>query len=172
MKTRSALLFKKHVVVSLALLALIAPTLAVLPSAARAGGPVPIHGQYETTIRLYTLLTGKVLDVVNGAGQASHLGMSFLHIEKIVQFLTDSLTFAGDFKMIAANGDILSGTIEGWGSLPGPDGSLPFWGTFTFTGGTGRFEGATGSADIIGLANVVTGQATYSFDGTVSLAGK
>jgi hypothetical protein len=44
-------------------------------------------------------------------------------------------------------------------------------GRFTFTGGAGRFAGATGGGDASGMQNFTTGDVTVSLVGTISDVG-
>jgi hypothetical protein len=70
---------------------------------------------------------------------------------------SDNMTFT------AANGDKLFGTYVGWGTgIPDPK----FWGTFEISGGTGRFEGVTGSGAYWGEVTGETGM--LYFDGTLT----
>jgi hypothetical protein len=64
--------------------------------------------------------------------------------------------------MTAADGDQLFFEIEG---TEGADG---FSGTYTITGGTGRFEGATGSGSNTATSNP-DGTFTMVFDGTICI---
>ncbi len=75
-------------------------------------------------------------------------------------------TQAGARTFTAANGDELYATHAGT-SMPGPPGRVNFSATLTFTGGTGRFKGATGQASARGEANMATGTSTYTLGGSV-----
>ena len=46
-----------------------------------------------------------------------------------------------------------------------PEGTIE--GTYTFTGGTGRFEGASGQADFVAIPNADLTAATITFNGTI-----
>jgi hypothetical protein len=82
-----------------------------------------------------------------------------------------SLAFTdGEFTLTAANGDQLLGTYFGKFVPPDP----PLFSIdrhFTFTGGTGRFAGASGGGDASGVQNLATGDATVSLEGTISSGG-
>jgi len=77
-----------------------------------------------------------------GSGQVSHLGLSSLSV------LLDSTAWSlgqilpRSLSLSAADGDILKGNVE---AEYDPE-TRTIAGTVTFTGGTGRFEDATGSA--------------------------
>ena len=69
--------------------------------------------------------------------------------------------------LTAANGDELDHTTIG-DVMPGAGpAEVAFSGTMTFVGGTGRFSGATGSAEFVGTASLATNTGAFSFEGTV-----
>jgi hypothetical protein len=122
-----------------------------------------------------------VTTLSDSTGQAAHLGrvmVSWSHCPAEPAYVTD-----GRLAMIAANGDILYGVYD---YDPGSDSnSIPV----TFTGGTGRFSDASGTAvvtywtnpvfwpmppcdpntDPLGCMNVtVPWSAGWSFTGTIN----
>jgi hypothetical protein len=108
--------------------------------------------------------------VIDGTCQVSHLGRTGLHIDQIVTFNQDgSADAVATLVHTAANGDELRacGTSH---FLPAtPQGILLFTAANTFTGGTGRFIGATGASSIPdGFANLGTLVGGYTFTGTIS----
>ena len=91
--------------------------------------------------------------------------------------------FHGCLTLTAPNGDTLDATYHGGGTAANAHLFAPSAGTLTFTGGTGRFENATGSA-VFTAQNVVfyvassfagggpatspiQGMAFYEVDGTI-----
>lgn len=91
-------------------------------------------------------------------GNATHLGR-YTRTETIL--LGAGGTFTGDVTFTAANGDLLTADIAGaFTSLTTASG------TYTFTGGTGRFEGATGTA-FFSVELLDAGQFTVAFNGTL-----
>jgi len=74
-----------------------------------------------------------------GSGVASHLG----RFEREEQLLLNPQTgqFTGTVVLTAADGEQLSCTLEGGFTSP-----TTAEGTYTFTGGTGRFENVSGNA--------------------------
>jgi hypothetical protein len=71
------------------------------------------------------------------------------------------------FTMTAANGDKLYGELTSSGSFD-QDGNLVIEGDYQFVGGTGRFEGATGSGTIDAVAFLSPGfPFVGQFDGTI-----
>ena len=69
--------------------------------------------------------------------------------------------------MTAANGDLLVGTDETLGHLDFGAGEVTFSGQFTITGGTGRFEGASGGGAIEG-----SGALAPPFDVFAQMSGR
>ena len=76
--------------------------------------------------------------VIEYTGTATHLGQ-FTREEHL--FLNPDGSFTGTMVFTAANGDELWLDFQGAFTSP-----TTAEGTYTFTGGTGRFEGATGEA--------------------------
>ena len=76
----------------------------------------------------------------------------------------------GHATWVAANGDCLFTTGSGEATPTDDPGILSIEGTETITGGTGRFEGATGSFTGVRLLNESTGVSSGSFTGTITLA--
>lgn len=67
-----------------------------------------------------------------------------------------------------ANGDTLRHTTTGT-MAPGPtSGTVVFTGELLFTGGSGRFTGASGSAAFEGDASLITNTGRLSIDGNVT----
>jgi hypothetical protein len=152
-----------------ALLVLAALVLTLLPKAVAADEEVPIKGTYAVTFTLTPTSTSGVVSVTaTGIGNTSHLGRSFIEINKTANLTATPPSLAGTFKLTTQNGDSLSGALAGVFTLPDANGFSSFSGQFTFTGGSGPFQGASGSANFIGLANFGTHQAFYSFDGSLS----
>ena len=119
--------------------------------------------------------------VVTGEGNATHMGKCTFDAQHFFAFttplLTEGIAWAGELTLGAANGDELYATYEG-DIIPSGDPEVPFLLLFaiTFDGGTGRFENATGSADVVGLTTIepdpsnglFKGNSEFSFDGSIS----
>lgn len=88
-----------------------------------------------------------------GAGTATHLGQ--WTVVGSVHYTPDNgvIRSSGDATITAANGDKLQVQIEG---ILDPVASEDH-GVFRFVGGTGRFEGATGTANFVVTINPMTG---------------
>ena len=111
------------------------------------------------------------------SGNATHLGTlnatSFLHHDDCnVDVTTFLLTNQVSGKLVGANGDWIEYTgqdtvnIYNYATEEGPNG--PIYGSWTITGGTGKFEGATGSFTISGLVDFTTLGFSAVADGTIT----
>ncbi|HKG23459.1 MAG TPA: hypothetical protein VKC34_16285 [Blastocatellia bacterium] len=90
---------------------------------------------------------------VTASGTATHLGL-WTTTGRVIYITVDGVTRShGEATITAANGDKLDVVVEGTLDLnTGTD-----HGTFSFIGGTGRFQGASGSADFVVALNPITG---------------
>jgi hypothetical protein len=81
-----------------------------------------------------------------GLGNMSGLGPLFLTVKKCGTRSGNIVTFHGTVTMTAADGDTLEGVETGTAdvTLTDENGYRPSQGTFTLTGGTGKFSGARG----------------------------
>jgi hypothetical protein len=86
---------------------------------------------------------------------------------------TGALT-GGTFVKTAANGDQIFGTYVGTATViqpPSPVAIFSVNGTITFTGGTGRFAGATGSTTMAGTLQADFSQAPVPTQVTLTMLG-
>ena len=116
-------------------------TVAALATPAVAQNPVPFHGTMQTSEvdpSFEFPLAGKALE---GTGLATHLGRFTLGADFAVNVTNG--TASGTFTMTAANGDRIVGTSLGVGTIEG--GIANITETYTITGGSGRFDGASGT---------------------------
>jgi hypothetical protein len=91
--------------------------------------------------------------VATGSGTATHLGR--WTVAGTVKYTLDNgvLRSSGEGALIAANGDKLKFQIDGiLDPMAGVD-----QGVFHFMGGTGRFEGASGTVNFVVTINPLTG---------------
>jgi hypothetical protein len=112
------------------------------------------------------------------AGQATHLGnlnaaLSTLHHDDCnLSFATLSLTASVSGRLAAANGDLIYYTgddvIDASALLTGTGTTGPITGTWTITGGTGRFNGASGSFTINGIVDFIAGTFSAQANGTIT----
>jgi hypothetical protein len=128
---------------------------------------VPIKGEYTTT---GNILVGPpiVQQEITGFGQSSHLGKS-----TFVAYSTLNLTTPPPFQLsgtatfTSANGDAFYTSFTGT-ATPNGQGANNVVMTHTITGGTGRFESATGS--FVGSTVAVPGhtEGVITYEGTIS----
>jgi hypothetical protein len=93
----------------------------------------------------------------SATGQATHLGQFTRH-ECIA---IDGGAIEGSLVFVAANGDRLRASVSG-----GFIGVGVAAGTYTFTGGSGRFANATGEVNFIAVLDGL--EFTVVFDGDIS----
>ena len=97
--------------------------------------------------------------VVETTGKASHLG-AFTRTENT--FIGPAGAISGSLVFTAANGDQLRADFSGGFTSP-----TTAEGTYTFTGGTGRFSGATGTAKFQATTPDLV-HLTVSFEGSIT----
>ena len=147
-----------------------------LIGAATAGKPmVPFKGQSSGVVR--TVGFDPELGVVSvhgeGQGEATHLGRFTATADVSIYVLTPNFVVIGNWTYVTANGDKLF--AHGIGSA-GAD-PLHGVGSFTITGGTGRFKGASGSFQqiitfaFLGSTVQVNPYTEVLFNGTISYPG-
>ena len=119
----------------------------------------------ETSRRFHGTGSGVVTEIVTPAnwvidyvGNATHLG-SFTRRENIT--FTGPGTFEGTIVFVAANGDELDASFDG--QFVSPNDAVA---SYTFTGGTGRFSDATGTATATASTPDFV-HVTVEFDGTI-----
>jgi hypothetical protein len=136
-----------------------------LPNAAFAGEQVPFRGTWEGSTVSAELVGPNVVFVVSaGSGNATQLGR-FEMVTPHLSYL-DTFVVEGTQVFTAANGDTLAATIDGQLAL-NSEGNLEGTLAGVITGGTGRFEGATGSYDF----HLVARPAAFGFDSTATIDG-
>ena len=133
---------------------------------------VPFKGTLDATVTV-TPVPGSpptIVDVlVEGSGNATHLGKFTFDIPHRVNRATR--TASGSYHFTAANGDMLSADFSGQSMPTATLGVISITETATITGGTGRFDGATGSFTSERSYDTLLGTSTGSFKGTISSPG-
>lgn len=177
---RNSLSRRNLILVSLGLLVFSAMSLTVSPKRARADEERSITGAFTVAFSVMPNTTGVsycegpaqgVVVEAHGAGHSS-LGDLSLSIQKTI-FGT---AMHGCVILTALNGDSLTAIYDLTAGPPNANLFRDATGTLTFTGGTGRFDGASGNANVTavfsrigGTAAPMQGIAFYSVDGTVSV---
>lgn len=125
---------------------------------AQRGSDLPFKETYAATGTITSSATcppGTLLVALEGGGTATHVGRYTITNRHCLDLATGAFT-AGSFVKIAANGDQLVGSYTGSGTIivaPAPPdliGRFGVTGTLVFTGGTGRFASASGTAEMRG----------------------
>lgn len=128
---------------------------------------IHIRGELEA---METTLPGSGFPILNrrleGTGTASHLGRFTLVGNITLNLLLASGTGTGSYT--AANGDVLTVTSVGQASIAA--GIATVTETVTVTGGTGRFDGATGTLIVVRRVVQATGVSSGTIDGTITIA--
>jgi len=176
---------------SLALLLATVTLLAVVPQSARAD-EMPFHANFITHFE--SVLEFPLLHVtVNAAGQTTYMGRtSALTVDQLVNLIDGSgtatyiltpasrMSNGGSGPIAPAKSEsptidtlILALVVQAGGTI-NVDGGVLFSGSYTITGGTGRFIGATGSGVFGGSGLYLTetdGIGAFALAGTISLPG-
>ena len=105
---------------------------------------------------------------LSGAGDATRLGSYSVELSFCSR--AGGILDDGRGTFVAANGDRLNFTFHGTSAFAPPF-TLTFTSYADFTGGTGRFDGASGQAIVTGSLDVRTGAGDGQWEGTVSSVG-
>ena len=135
---------------------------------AAAGEQVPFKGSFEGDVTVEPLTPPFVEVDVDADGNATHLGRFELDIPHEVNRANG--TAVGSYEFTAANGDALFADFTGHSTPTETPGVLYIVEVATITGGTGRFEGATGSFTCERYFDMNTDETYGSFEGTISHA--
>jgi hypothetical protein len=129
-----------------------------------AAGQVPFKGTLQAFETDQLDLPNQTLFVTgNGSGNATQLGRY-----SVEYHVTVSLVSGGgpaSIRLVAANGDAIFATGSGQGSPTEIPGVHLIVERYTITGGTGRFEGASGSFTVVRLVSEDVTSGT--FDGNI-----
>ena len=162
---------RKLLMISLRLLALAAITLTFTNSAVLADDGVPVEGILAVNITTSPTSPGIIAISANGIGNLTNVGNFSFQLQKTLDTTGKVPTFSGTFTITAENGDTLTGTYAGVTSGADSAGFGTFSGQLTVTGGTGRFQSASGFIPFSALAysSSGVGQAAYSFRGVLHM---
>ncbi len=138
--------------------------------AALARERVPFRGRLEAVVTRGQPEPPFVPVLIEGTGNGTQLGQFEYTSPHRVNTSTRIAT--GSCEFIAANGDTLAAVFTGRASPTATPGVLHIVEIATITGGTGRFEGATGSFIVQREYDTAAGTTSGSFEGTLSSPGK
>jgi hypothetical protein len=171
---------KNVVLISSGLLLLAAMSLVLVPKKTRADEGMPIKGTFAAAFSGMPNTAGVsfcggtpsgVVVEAHGNGHSSLGALSFSLQKTIV-----GPALHGCLTLTALNGDTLTAIYDLTQGTPNANLFRDATGTLTFTGGTGRFDGASGNANVTalfsrigGTAAPIQGIAFYAVDGNVSL---
>jgi hypothetical protein len=139
----------------------------VLAGPTDAGEQVPFKGRLEGVVTVTPLTPPFMFVLVEGSGNATHLG----RLTWVAMLVASPVEAAGTFQFTAANGDMLFADFTGHGTPTETPGVLYIVDDATITGGTGRFAGATGTFTFKHLYDIAAGFTFGSFDGTIASTG-
>ena len=135
-----------------------------------AGEQVPFRGR-DIGYFVVTPMGGPmVLTEDFTSGRGTHLGAYRLVAREDINLETLAVT-NGSFTITAANGDTIHGTYAGQAELGDRPEVIRYLVTGPITGGTGRFEGATGTLTFDGVADLATLVLSETITGTISRPG-
>lgn len=139
-------------------------------SVAAKSATVPFHSALATTPVVNGGGPGYFTLAIPGQGTSTHLGKTTWYADCSVYLPPPPppLVQVCTMTFYAANGDELYGETDGYAQPSNTD--TTFWGDFTITGGTCRFENYTGSGTYEGTASTVPGSEAgfIRFDGTLT----
>jgi hypothetical protein len=145
----------------------------VLTLALAVAGPVaandlvPFRGEMTGTATITPIAPPIVSVLLETSGHANQLGRFTLVAPHTVNQATRIAS--GTYTFTAPDGSTLTATLSGSATLVAP-GELAISEEGVITGGTGRFEGATGSFSTQRTFFPATGQTHGTFEGWISMA--
>jgi hypothetical protein len=104
---------------------------------------------------------------LNGSGNATQLGLFTYSMQ--AELTVPALSATNVATFIAADGSSLSAEGTGQGTPTSTPGVVSIVETLTITGGTGRFEGASGNITIQRLVNRATFESSGTIEGLIVL---
>jgi len=155
-----------------ALLCAAAGLLSFAPASAQrsAAQQLPFHAAFQGNFDPSPIDQCTLANHETGSGVALHLGTWTWSDDETVRFLScpppgTAIAVSGHFKMLAANGDEIQGTVETTGTFD-PVAGISVQGGYTFVSGTGRFAHVSGTGVI-----AAHGSATPPFDFLTTMDG-
>jgi hypothetical protein len=107
--------------------------------------------------------------VAAGSATGTEVGSGSWNDTEFAAFTASGLDINGTLTLTAANGDELFVQYHATTPFPDATGAIHPVGTFTITGGTGRFANATGGGTLAADGNVANPATTATLDGTIDL---
>lgn len=132
------------------------------------GAAFKVHAAYDA-VATPDAVCGGLRVVAAGSASGTELGNGQWHDRECAAFTADGIEIAGALTLTAANGDELFVSYAAVSPFPDASGAIHPTGTFTITGGTGRFASAAGGGTLAADANVADPATTAVLDGTIDL---
>ena len=149
---------------ALLLVIVLASTVLAAPSASER--ELLLKGSLETTETQQAIFPTVFVNGT-GSGNATQLGLYTMSYQAQVNIPT--LAGVTSATLVAADGSSLFVEGTGQGTLTATPGIVSIVETYTITGGTGRFAGATGSFMVKRILNRATGVSSGTIRGTIVL---
>ncbi len=157
---------KKRVLTGITSLLLLALVFAVFVAPAAAKELVPFKGSIQA-VEVNQITFPTMLVDADGSGEAGHLGRYSVHYDVVVNLITGE--GEASLLFVAADGSTISASGTGLGVPSGKPDVNYVLEQYTTTGGSGRFDGATGSFTVERWVNRITGVSSGSFAGSIDL---
>jgi len=144
------------------LLIVLASTVFAAPTAS--GQQLLLKGSMQTAETQQAIFPTLYVSAM-GSGNATQLGLFTISSQAQVNIPT--LASSTSTTLVAADGSSLFGVGTGQGTPTATPGIVSIVETYTITGGTGRFAGASGSFTVERVLNRATGVSTGTLNGTI-----
>jgi hypothetical protein len=125
-----------------------------------------LKGSLDTTETQQVVFPTAFINLT-GTGTSTHLGLFTYNLQ--AQLNLPTLSATGSATLVAADGSTLFLEGTGQGTPTSVPGVVSIVETFTITGGTGRFEGASGNVTVERLVNRPTLTSSGTISGTIVL---
>jgi hypothetical protein len=129
---------------------------------------VPFKAGFET-VSVVLAPPPKLQLLSTGNGIGSHIGNATLIAYPTIDLATPPpFSVSGPLVITAANGDELFASFAGTRSAPDVTGTFVINATYTISGGTGRFENASGVFEGVTLGRLGSTAGSASYEGHIS----
>ena len=128
---------------------------------------LPLKGSFQA-VETHQPNLPTVFVTATGSGEAAQLGRYTMSYEVTVNVQTGAGTGLSA-RFTAANGDSLFAEGSGQATPTETPGVLKIFETYTITGGTGRFAGASGTFTVERMVNQATRETSGTLSGTIIL---
>jgi hypothetical protein len=138
-----------------------------------AAGPVPFDASLGGGASVSGNQAAAITVQATGVGMATINGTTGYYLTPTLKITLDLTARPismsnGNLRVTNANGDELHGMFAGQGTVLDTPGYISIAGICTFTDGTGRFSGASGTATISGVINVMKLAYVATLKGTIT----